>query len=136
VQDEVKVGNPVIVKVVTTNTTSRNILLWKEHAADQGGYVYRAEVRDNQGSAAHATEFGSLLEHPEGPSPGLAPDVLLHRSGGHFSVKPGEAWTFLIDVSRLYDLGRPGKYFIQLRRFDRGTKSWIKSNRTIVAVTP
>jgi hypothetical protein len=41
-----------------------------------------------------------------------------------------------INVSKLYDLGAPGKYFIRVQTADPESAAMVKSNTVRVTVTP
>ena len=81
------------------------------------------EVRDDQGHFAAKRVY---------PHPELATrSAILERI-----VKPGESLAGSQDISRLYDMSRPGKYVIQASRRVSDTKDAyvVKSNKVTVTV--
>lgn len=134
-QSRVQVGFPVIVKIVAKNITNHKILLWWENAYDQGGFVYRADVRDDKNNLSPDTKFGRRVKS-RGVSPNMAPEDLMVGSGGYLPMKPGESRTDLVNVRKLCDLTHPGKYTIQVSRFDDESKTWVKSNFIGLTVIP
>jgi hypothetical protein len=134
--DQIKTGFPVEVTVTLRNISDHTVSVWRENATDQGGHVYRVDVEDEKGSPAPDTKIGRGFKALDDPQPVTTPtDTPLVSSGGWQPLEPGDFQTDKVNVSRLYDLSRPGKYSIQLRRFDEEFKNFIKSNGITVTVT-
>jgi len=57
-------------------------------------------------------------------------------SGGYLRLHPGKTLVHRVNVSKLYDLSRPGLYTIQFRRLDEESKTLVKSNSAKVRVKP
>lgn len=51
-------------------------------------------------------------------------------------LEPGETVEDTIDIDKLYDISLPGKYAIQVRGENGGSKTELKSNILILTVTP
>ena len=134
-EDMVKTGSPITVTVALKNVSDHEILYWRENTSDAGGSEYKVDVWDDKSFTARETKFGLALKG-RSDSTSLTPDTPVDSSGGWLTLKPGEGLTDKLNVSKLYDLSQPGKYSIQIRRFDEETKSFVKSNKITVTVTP
>jgi len=133
--DKIRAGSSVDVTVTLRNISDHAVSVWRENAEDQGGHVYRVDVKDERGSPAPDTKVGRGFKGLDDPQLESS-DTPLVSSGGWQLLKPGESQVDKVNVSRLYDLSRPGRYSIFLRRFDEQSKSFIKSNKITVTVTP
>ena len=134
VNSEVPAGSPVMIDVTLENTSNHDISVYRDNSPDQGGLVYKADVRDEDGKTAVETEFGRAVQgHDTLEQVSRKPYVIV-GSGGDQNLAPGKEIKDRINVSKLYDLHQPGKYTIQLERFDLETKSFIKSNKITVTV--
>jgi hypothetical protein len=122
VQDEIQSGSKVLVDVIIRNTLDEEIAMTSFHELGFRELI----ILDGKGKPA-LTKLGVEL---------AAGREFL--SGGHnklFFVQPGKLETQTITVrSDIYDLTKPGKYTIQLQRFDTATKSWVKSNLITITV--
>ena len=125
-QLKVKAGSTVSIKVRLTNTSNQPLDAsgsFSDLTGLDSNFLF--EVRDNQ---------GHLVAKRVYPHPELA--------GGHAIldriVKPGETLAEDQDISRLYDMTKPGKYMIQASReipkeMGGGV---VKSNVVSLTVTP
>lgn len=161
-QEVVKSGSEVRVKIVLRNTTDHEL----RFVHDVGGpFLYRGSVVDGSGNAATYTEFGrrtwgqnlgpfdfsgfpfiEIAEAPQtcvsgnrysaskpptqrcGPFCTSADIELANRDCGLLREE--------LVISQLYDLTKPGKYTIQLERYDAESKTTIKSNTISVMIVP
>jgi hypothetical protein len=100
----------------------------KPFHADQGGESFFVDVWDEKGRRPAETSFyrrklGHLtLEEQAETSTPISDSALIF-------LNPGETRTDRIDVRRLYDLSRPGKYTIQV-------KLPTPSNKLVVIIVP
>lgn len=133
-QEVVRSGSPVEMRVITTNIGDHEIFFWKENAYDQAGWAYRADVRDNEGHPPPDTELGRILKYHYDNSPNVGPGTAIHVSGGTLAITPGASETFTSDVSKLYDFSKPGRYAIQIERASEGGAKWVKSNTVTITV--
>jgi hypothetical protein len=113
-----------------TNNSDHKIVLWKENAEDQGGFVYKITVRDSHSAVPPDTALGRLLKDREDPTR----PVHFTRSGGPLDLRPGGAITDYLNVGKLYDLA-PGTYVVEVMRPDQETKLNVKSNSVTVTIT-
>jgi hypothetical protein len=132
---KVKLGTPVQVTITLKNISEHDVSIWRENATDQGGYVYRVDIRDKKGTKPPDTKMGKGFKGLDDPAQATR-DTPTERSGGWIKLKAGEARTEDVNVSKLYDLDQPGKYAIRFRHFDEETKAFVKSNTITVTVTP
>jgi hypothetical protein len=136
VQPIVKAGSDVWVNVTLKNKSDHKISVYKENTDDQGGFVYQFNVSDDKGALVPETKFARRLNcHLTADELAKEPCVGL-RSGGHIPVDPRGTMEDRMNVSRLHDLSQPGKYTIQVERYDDESKTFVKSNTITVIVTP
>jgi hypothetical protein len=133
-ESPVKAGSPVVVKVVMRNRSDHDISVYRDNSSDQGGFTYNVSALDETGASAPETKFGkTVMNHETAQEQAQEPSVLF-SSGGEINLAVGEAIKDRVDVTKLYDLHRPGRYSIQIQRFDLETKSYVKSNKITVTV--
>jgi hypothetical protein len=120
----VKAGSGVSVKGRLTNTSNKPLDASGCYCGPSGLDSYLTwEVRDDKGRMAAKR----IYPHPE-----LATSsAILDRI-----VKPGESIAGSQDISRLFDMSRPGKYVIQASRrtSDEKDSDVVKSNKVTVTV--
>jgi hypothetical protein len=130
--DKVKVSEPVKVNVVMKNISAKDIRVWYDSLGTEK--VYKVIVKNEKGSAPEETKFKRDLKGLENPAY-ITPNTPLNFSGATATLKPNEEVTDPLNVSRLQNFV-PGKYTIQVQRFDLKSGTFIKSNTIIVTVTP
>ena len=124
-ESSVKSGNAIWVDVTVENKSDHDLLVYRELVGaedDQGGYVYYVDVRDDKGGKPQPTKF---LEKKSGIG-----------SGGYIDLKYGKTLTDRVNVCKLFDLSRPGKYSIQIYRKDTTDGTTLTANTITVTVTP
>ena len=119
-----KVGTALNVNVSVKNISNQDIYVYRalSENMDQGGWVYFADVCAEEGDPPPPTLYEFIVARSVG-------------SGGYIKLTPGKSSTDHVNVSKLYDLSRPGKYRIKLQRFDVQTKSLVMSDGITVTVT-
>jgi hypothetical protein len=125
VESTVKARSSVPIRVQMTNTSSQDLDAsgnWSDLTGADPNYVF--DVRDSAGKLAPKRVY----EHPE-----LQFGKAIFRTVG-----PGGSITDTPDISRQYDLSRPGKYVIQVARRvpDNPKDGVVKSNKITVTVVP
>ena len=126
----VKSGSPVWVDVTERNNSDKILALGRERpfSIDQGGGTFIVDVWNDKGIRPTETTFyRKKLGHLTPEECAVAPLPL--GNGSDRFVKPSESITDRIDIGRLYDLSRPGKYTIQVRLP-------LESNQITITVTP
>jgi hypothetical protein len=126
--DSVKVGTPVLLKVTITNETKERTLVDVRDAA----WLMGMDVRDSQGDRP-LTRRGRIIYHLD---PGIENELPMDNGGQLAELYPGKTVVVSpIAVPDLYDLSQPGKYTIQVHLPD-GAGGVVKSNTVTVAVVP
>jgi hypothetical protein len=109
-----KIGLPVWVKVTLKNTSNHDLKIEKEISEDLCTVVVQEATLQMGFATRRASGIGSL---------------------GIIGIQPGKTVVDRVNVSRMYDLTRPGKYTIQAQRSDDVTKAKVLSNKITVTVT-
>jgi hypothetical protein len=135
-EPSVKAGSPVWVDATVENKSDRDISVYRENTPDQGGWTYKVDVWDEKGAMAAETRFGRMIQgHIPAEELAREPYVIV-GSGGYMPLYPGKTLTDRVNLSKLYDLGRPGRYTVQFQEFHEQSKLFVKSNKITVTVTP
>jgi len=135
----VKKTVPVDVLVVTKDVSAHKITIRRQalsHDSAMLGSSFRVDVQDVEGNTPLDAALGQSTNHLGEAPPEAASMAAARAAGTLVSLKPGQDWRNTIRVSDLYDLSKPGQYTIQVRRWDDETKTWVKSNKITVTVTP
>jgi hypothetical protein len=122
----VKTGSAVSVNGRLTNTSNQPIDASGCYCGPSGLDSYLTwEVRDDKGHLAAKR----IYSHPELATSSAILDRIMN---------PGERLAGSQDISRLYDMSRPGKYVIQASRQtpDGRDAHVVKSNKVTVTVIP
>jgi hypothetical protein len=128
-QDTVKVGGELKVKIVERNISNGQGMTEWDPSPDAPDF--RILVRDAQGALAPLTKHGQELY---GHGPPVSKTHYPFRFLNPGEETPGEE----ADVSKIYDLTKPGTYTIQaISRYFFGDpkNAYVKSNIVTVTVT-
>ena len=120
-ESSVKSGAPIWVDVTLENKSDHVLLVFRVLTGvddDQGGWVYGVVVKDEKAQNPQATGFKTG-----------------HGSGASIPLQSGKRMTDRINICKLYDLSRPGKYRMQVYRYGMGN-AMLLSNTITVTVTP
>jgi len=138
--DVVRAGSDVRLNIMFTNTSEHEIRLITVVGGKE--FFNLVQVLSDRGAAVPTTRHGRDLMGVSS-----TPEVLPQRrsyfprdfSGGlsliGSPIAPGKTRDDDIVVSALYDLSRPGKYTVQVNRFDETTNAFVKSNKITITVT-
>jgi hypothetical protein len=126
-----KVGDPIIVTIVTTNIWNRDITLGipKDESAAEFDNVIN--VWNSSGAKAAKTKYGLFMagEDPDDPIAGPAwsnVTIILH---------PGEHETETAQANKMYQMTTPGTYTIQVERgWPQRPQLFARSNAISVTV--
>jgi hypothetical protein len=130
VQGTVASGSPVNARVVTTNTSGREIhFMW-----DTPPKFYQVDVHDGSGNAPPDTWVRRMCRTNEENSPNGP--VSIGMSMAKLRLKPGAASTDVIDLGTWYDFSQPGTYTIQVRRRAEEAGTMVTSNPITITVVP
>lgn len=134
VRGEFPVGVPVRVTVVMTNQSDRDFSIWRDNDKD---VQYGVDVKDAGGKSPKDTKFGFYHNGHVDLSKldiGQIDARYLKGSGACVNFRPGATFRDTINVSKLYDLNRPGKYSVQVQTGDPSSGNSVKSNTIMVTV--
>jgi hypothetical protein len=128
----VKLGSAILVEVTLSNITDHAIAYIPGDAGED------IDVLDDKGAAVRATKAGEVYKgvsdnrtvHPDG----TVSFEVRSSSGQVLSMEPGGSGTHEIDVSKLFDFQKPGKYTVQVKRLDVDTRVVAKSNLITITV--
>jgi hypothetical protein len=137
VRDTVKRGEPVLLKATLTNQSNHEISVWCDKRSN---FNYVVEVSERSGKPLPDQRLGyrngRLDFSPLSPEQ-LIKTGLIYGSGACVPVKPGASLLDgeTIEVSKLYDMTKPGVYTIVVERPDPESTSGDRSRRLTVTVT-
>lgn len=129
----VKVGERIPLLVTMTNISGRDISLeGGQRISELGNEVERdmgVMVYDADGKRVRETEYGRLVY-------GRRYKMFPGKTVCCAQWKPGESFMEEADLTKEFDLSKPGTYTVEARRSDEGIMGFVVSNRisfTIVA---
>ena len=131
--DKMKAGAELRLHVKVTNTSDRSIAFIRSPGQiPEEGFRYQIEVRDAQGQSAPPSISVRDLQK----STTVTEEISRYVDW----LKPGECFVDDVDITKLFDLGRSGKYTISVSRaIPSGQKlgeGKVTSNSIIVTVIP
>jgi hypothetical protein len=139
--DVVKTGSEARLNIVYTNISDHKVdLLWIKGGAS-GELFGRIQIWDDRGTPVGLSKFGRTLMGrdvtPQGPGPYYLPRDYVGGMIGIMArrILPGKTIEDAIVLSKVHDLSLPGKYTVQVERFDEITKTFVKSNKIAITVT-
>ncbi len=112
-----KSADPIRVDVTVVNLTNRRLHLTSSQSAWERGEII---VRDGSGNVV-----------PPIQNPGL-----VKPSATSIFVEPSKNLKESFNISRQFDLTRPGQYSFQVEKEDPTTKTLVKSNTLVLTITP
>jgi hypothetical protein len=122
----------VALKITLTNISDHEIKLARAVREDQGESNHDVIVKDDGGNLAPrkkpVREGKNEAEREINALP-MGSEIV-------FALQPGESLKDGIVLSRMYDFSQPGKYTVQVERYDYVTKAVVKSNTISVTLTP
>jgi hypothetical protein len=133
-QDSVKTGSPVRVRVTLKNRSNHDVVV----ATEVSGLDCQVEVRGADGRLAADTKLGYIWNgHVASPDTSRISPQDLNGNAIFTTLNAGKTLTWELDAARLYDMRQPGKFTIQVQKRDPENASiLLKSNRVAVTVTP
>lgn len=123
---EFRAGNDVWIDIIQANISSKPISC-SSQGYDFVNHKYHYEVRDEDGKLAENAVRPNMELEPEDYQP--------------CKLLPGESGLDSIKLNRVYKLDRPGKYTVQVFRFDpdltdeRGNPAKVLSNTIAITIT-
>ncbi|MBI2682463.1 MAG: hypothetical protein HYX26_04475 [Acidobacteriales bacterium] len=126
-RDVLRAGSEIRLDITLVNTSDHGVHI----ARSTGGpeLDYEIEICDLGGKPSVETSYGRKIHGKESER--------MPRAGSFVSgtLQPGKEFQQQVILNKMYDLSQPGKYVIQVRRFDPTTKAHLKSNKIIVTLT-
>jgi hypothetical protein len=132
VRRKVSLGSPVLLKVGMTNVSRHDVSVWLEKGG--GENQYEVEVRGQSKTLPAETEYGKKRNGHVHLETLNMKDLI--GSGACIPLRRGKTIAYELNVSKLYDLNVPGKYYIRVQRADPESAAMIKSNTVRVTITP
>ncbi|MHB8410922.1 MAG: hypothetical protein ACYDDI_03130 [Candidatus Acidiferrales bacterium] len=124
-----KAGSTVQIDVVARNISGHDILLQMYYLHPYVEITGRVNIVNRNGENVSETEFGrEALGHPA--------TAAVNGKLVDIALKTDKSFMYQLNIDELYDLSRAGKYTVQMERFDEGSKTFVKSNKITVTVTP
>jgi len=136
-KDAVEVGSQVTVAILVKNVSDRDISFSRSPAEDRGELFTEVEVQDADNNPLPGTEYYRLVKgkKKDRPKEGANFEPMgFHGSVIQFTLKPGETLKDGVVVSKLFDLGQPGRYSIRVTKVDMATKTSVTSNTITVTM--
>lgn len=124
----VQAGSEVKVQILLKNISNNEIYVLREKSPslpEQAGFT--AAVSDAKGMAVAYTNYGDKFYKGE---------AVTFGSPSYAYLKPGETLEQEMEVSKLFDLSKPGTYTVQVQRKDDRSAAVAKSNTISITITP
>ena len=136
--DNVKTGISITLKATLTNRSDHDITI----GYDRNRGMFEVDVFDESGKSAPDKRPGyrngrvDLEQLARTTSPEeLIKSGLLTRNFVWTTLKPGETVSETVEVSKYYDMTKPGAYKVLVQRPDPETKGILKSSPIDLTVT-
>ena len=136
--DTVKAGAPIFLNATLTNQSDHELTF----GYDRNRGIFEVDVFDDAGKFAPDKRKGyrngrldlEQLARTSTPEQ-VIKSGLLTGNAVWVTLKPGRALVETIDVSKYYEMTRPGGYKVLIQRPDPETKEMVKSNQIELTVT-
>jgi hypothetical protein len=131
---EAKVGSPMPLKLTMTNTSEHDLhLSVRILQAKALNYVpvtvrhIDVELYDSGGNPVPRTDYGKTVRGQCGECGG---------GGTRDDLKPGESLNEEADLTKEFDIKKPGSYTVRAQRMDEDNKLQVKSDLITLTLTP
>ena len=104
-KEPIKYAKEIWLKITFTKISGRDISFLKSPGDGDLPLRGRIEVHDERGKDVSLVRAGETAEIPEMGS------KVLH------TLKPGDAFTYEVDVAKSHDMSKPGTYTVQFHHF-------------------
>ncbi len=129
-----KRGTDVKIQIVLANLTDHQISIARLNDTNGPEFEYVFDVRESDRRSVPLTRYGRASHGT--PDAGDVRQGCGDCSGFSEDVAPHEKITDEISVTKIHDLSKPGKYTVQVSRFnDDGLKTLVKSNTITITIT-
>jgi len=130
--DQVPTGSPVPMTILQTNKSDHEVCLGRDvHGSD---IVVEATNENGKPATDKRPHYRNGRFDPAGAT---ISEIHHHVMGNAvwITLKPGETYSYPIDVSQLYDLSKPGRYAVTVELSDAESTTRIRSAPTYVNIT-
>ena len=125
----VKAGSTVQIEIVVRNISGHDISFQMTYTRPFVEITDHVRIADRNGVNVSETDFGRKAL-------GYVATSGVDGKLVHVSLKMDKSFAYQLNVDELYDMRRPGKYTIQIDRFDEESKTTVKSNKITVTIAP
>lgn len=128
----IRITKPIEVTITVTNDTSHAIY-WSSFVGKDSQYAAFHYDLELNGHEVETTFFHRKMSGKN--RPGDPHEVF----GGSFVLlphPPGRMFEMRINLRRLYSITKPGKYTLQVSRYDATTKTTVYSNTLLLTIEP
>jgi hypothetical protein len=132
-QTTVRVGAEIKLDVVLTNTSKKDLFL--TITGNLAEFDYSIKVLDKTGNEPHETKYFRAARGKDSSDPGDRTTLVVAPSTGIRQIKPGDTFTSIVDLSKIYDQ-QAGTYTVQVERFDENSQTMVRSNTITFTVAP
>lgn len=121
----VSLGHTLVVQVELTNTSDREIRLYRAVGHVEAEVTYSVMMSDSAGRAVQRTPYGDAAEKNQ-----------LVGSRRVVTLEPGQNLTQKMELTKLFRIVQPGTYALRVgRRWPAETGQTVWSNTLILTVT-
>ncbi|HWA96235.1 MAG TPA: hypothetical protein VG844_16675 [Terracidiphilus sp.] len=128
-----KLGEPVVVEVIITNIAKHEIFwaTWFSMSKDLP-YLSCHFLLERNGKEVETTYFDRYITGRVKPDD---PFKVLSGSSILLPKPPGKMFDMNIDLTRLYQITKPGTYTLHVSRYDPATKTTVSANLATIQIT-
>jgi len=125
--NQVKLGQPIVIKAVITNDSTQDLLLYKSVGQANGELYYSVYVWDSQHKLVSNTVYGESVRKKQ----------FRAVSKIQKQLSPGQSMEETINITDLYRIDKPGSYTVQVQRtiFIEPSRT-LSSNTISIVVLP
>jgi len=131
--EQFRLGAAINLQISLTNTSGRKIYVQRAN-----GGLAEAEfdvfAKDDSGVSAPESSYYRVLKGRP-PRDSSEPKFIVRYSFQVVAAQPGESLQSSIDLSKIFDFDRQGKYNVWVVRNDSASKSRVKSNVITVVIS-
>ncbi|MDE3200445.1 MAG: hypothetical protein KGN79_05935 [Acidobacteriota bacterium] len=127
-----KLGKPVVINVSITNVTKHDILWesWFSMSKDLP-YMSCRFLLERSGKEVETTYFDRYITGRGRPDD---PFKVISGSAVLVPKPPGKMFEMNIDLTRLYQITKPGTYTLHISRYDPATKTTVSANTVTIQI--
>jgi hypothetical protein len=128
----ITLSGPIDVVITVTNNTNHDIY-WVSDRGPDGQYTAFTYDLERNGHEVPTTFFHRKITGKQRPSD---PNEVYASSSILLPHPPGTMFKVTINLKRLYHISEPGKYTLQVSRYDQATKTTVRANTLSLNVEP